>query len=285
MRIGLYKVKEPKRDDSVLSVRTIALALALHLAFFIFFWITAKILNRPPDVIIPIDMTIVPPWAQQTDDPDPDPNPPPPPEETRKPTPKPPEPEPAPKIEKQVVDAVEKIKEKPKPKKKKPEKIDLRKKAKLVTKPAKEEKPDLRKNAKLIKTPRRTGKGTAADKPLSQAEFITKMNEGYRIGARNQIAASEEQRCKSLIAQTIYREWNKESFKWYPSLKLIEVELKFGPGGTVRGFRILRGSGDADVDRTAQSALRRLTRISGLSAPFLEKFPTFSIWMAPVQGN
>ena len=75
MRIGLYKVKELKRDDSVLSVRTIALALALHLAFFIFFWITAKILNRPPDVIIPIDMTIVPPWAQQTDDPDPDPNP------------------------------------------------------------------------------------------------------------------------------------------------------------------------------------------------------------------
>jgi hypothetical protein len=114
---------------------------------------------------------------------------------------------------------------------------------------------------------------------------IKKMNEDYRIGARNQIAASEEQRCVSLIAQAIRREWDKESFKWYPGLQPLAVELNLGPGGTVRGFRILRGSGDADVDRTAQSALRRLTRISGLSASFLEKFSTLSLQMEPVQGN
>lgn len=287
MRIGLYKVKELKRNDSVLSARTVGIACALHLAFFAFFWVTAKILSRPPDVIIPIDMTIVPPWAQQTDDPDPDPNPPPPEEKKQEPLPKPPEPEPAPKIERPAVDAVEKIKEKPKPKKKKPEKIDLRKKAKLVKTPTKKEPPDLRKKAKRVDAPpqRRTGKGTAADKPLSQAEFLKKMNEGYRIGSRNQLAASEEQRCVSLIAQAIRREWDKESFKWYPGLKPLEVSLSLGPGGAVRGFHILRGSGDADVDRTAQNALRRLTRIPGLSASFLEKFSTLALKMEPVSGH
>lgn len=282
MRLGTY-MERPKATDDVLTARTLGYAFALHLAAFLFFWIVAKIAFRTPDVIIPIDMTIVPPWAQQTDEPDPDPNPPPP--EEKKPEPKPQikEPEP-PKIEQQKVEAVEQVKEKPKKK----EPLDLKKKAKLVkTPPKKEEKPDFRKNATLVKPPpvKKTGKGTAADKPLSPEEFMKKMNEGYRIGARNQLAASEEQRCVSMIAQAIKREWNKESFKWYPSLKPLQVSLKLGPGGSVRGFTILEGSGDKDVDRTAQSALRRLKSIPGLSATFLEQFSEIAILMEPTQGG
>ena len=282
MRLGTYMERQ-KPKDGVLNACTLGYAFALHLAAFAFFWGVAKIVFRAPDVIIPIDMTIVPPWAEQTDDPDPDPNPPPKPEEA-KPEPKPQVKEPEPKVEKPKVEAVEQVKEKPKKK----EKLDLRKNAKLVkTPPKKREKLDLRKNAKKIEPPpmKKTGKGTTADKPLSPEEFLRKMNEGYRIGARNQLATSEEQRCVSIIAQAIKREWNKESFKWYPGLKPLQVALKLGSGGTVRGFSILAGSGDADVDRTARSALNRLKSIPGLSATFLEHFPEIALLMEPTQGE
>ena len=114
---------------------------------------------------------------------------------------------------------------------------------------------------------------------------LKKMNEGYRIGARNQLATSEEQRCVSLIAQAIRREWDKESFKWYPGLKPLQVSLKLGPGGRVLGFRILVGSVDGDVDRTANSALNRLKSIPGLSATFIEHFPEIALLMEPTQGG
>ena len=282
MQLGTYMERQ-KGADSVLTARTLGYAFAVHLAIFVFFWGMAKFAFRTPDVVIPIDMTIVPPWAEQTDDPDPDPNPPPKPEEA-KPEPKPQIKEPEPQIEQPKVPAVEQVKEKPKPK----EKLDLRKNAKLVkTPPKKPEKLDLRDKAKKIDAPpmKKTGKATAADKPLTAAEFMKKMNEGYRIGARNQLATSEEQRCASIIAQAIKREWNKESFKWYPGLKPLQVSLKLGPGGSVRGFSILAGSGDADVDRTARSALNRLKSIPGLSATFLEHFPEIALLMEPTQGE
>ena len=282
MQLGTYMERQ-RGAESVLNARAQGYAIAVHLALFIFFWGMAKFAFRRPDVVIPIDMTIVPPWAEQTNDPDPDPNPPPKPEEA-KPEPKPQVKEPEPKIEQPKVEAVEQVKEKPKPK----EKPNLREKAKLIKTPPKpKEKLDLRKNAKKVDAPpmKKTGKATAADKPLTAAEFLKKMNEGYRIGARNQLATSEEQRCVSLIAQAIKREWNKESFKWYPGLKPLQVSLKLGPGGSVRGFTILAGSGDRDVDRTAQSALNRLKSIPGLSATFLENFPEIALLMEPTQGE
>lgn len=271
-----------------LNKRSWCTAIALHLAAFLFFWIMGKVLTPNLDMIIPMDMTIVPPWAQQTDDPEPDPNPPPPEEKPQpKPLPKPP-PEPEPKVEQPKVEAVEQVKEKPKPKKKEP--VDLRKNAKLVKAPPKpvEPPPSLKDKATLMKPPpqiKTYGKGTAADKPLSPEEFMRKMNEGYRIGAHNQIANDEVTRCISVIAQAIRREWNKESFKWYAGLRPLQVVLQLGPGGRVRGFQITNGSGDADVDRTAQSALRRLTSIPGLSATFLDQFPQLGIVMEPTQGH
>ena len=246
--------------SSGLTWRTFGIAFVLHVALFLFFWGMGLINFRKPDVIIPIDMTIVPPWAQQTDDPDPDPNPPPPEvKQEVKPPPKAPEPE---KVEvTRPVEAVEKVVEK-----KKPEKIDL----------------------KIPDNVKKFGKGTAADKPLSNIDMKKMLDQGYRYGARNQIATSEAQRCVSLIQAAIRREWNKESFKWYSGLRPIQVDFQLGPGGVVRGFAIRAGSGDADVDRTAQSALRRLKasgRIDGLSAQFLEQYPELTIVMEPTQGR
>lgn len=283
--------------DCGLSWRTFGIAFAVHVALFLFFWGMGIINFRKPDVIIPIDMTIVPPWAQQTDDPEPDPNPPPPEvKQEVKPPPKAPEPE---KVEvKPNVEAVEKVVEK-----KKPEKVDLKKNAKLVKKPPKPQPPQksLKDTAKLtpakplerppdLKIPdnmKKFGKGTAHDKPLPNIDMKKMLDQGYRYGAKNQIATSEEQRCVSLIKQAILREWNKESFKWYNGLKPIEVEFHLGSGGVVQNFKIRSGSGDADVDRTAVSALNRLKgqKIYGLTAQFLEQFPELAIVMEPTQGR
>ena len=282
--------------DCGLSWRTFGIAFAVHVALFLFFWGMGIINFRKPDVIIPIDMTIVPPWAQQTDDPEPDPNPPPPEVKQETPPPKAPEPE---KVEvKPNVEAVEKVVEK-----KKPEKVDLKKNAKLVKKPPKPQPPpkSLKDTAKLnpakplerppdLKIPdtvKTFGKGTAHDKPLPNIDMKKMLDQGYRYGAKNQIATSEEQRCVSLIKQAILREWNKESFKWYNGLKPIEVEFHLGSGGVVQNFKIRSGSGDADVDRTAVSALNRLKgqKIYGLTAQFLEQFPELAIVMEPTQGR
>ena len=269
----------------------------MHVALFLFFWGMGIINFRKPDVIIPIDMTIVPPWAQQTDDPEPDPNPPPPEVKQETPPPKAPEPE---KVEvKPNVEAVEKVVEK-----KKPEKVDLKKNAKLVKKPPKPQPPpkSLKDTAKLnpakplerppdLKIPdtvKTFGKGTAHDKPLKDIDMKKMLDQGYRYGAKNQIATSEEQRCVSLIKAAILREWQKESSKWYSGLRPILVDFHLGPGGAVRKFALVRGSGDADVDRAAQSALRRLQTnggIPGLSAQFLEQFPQLPIEMELTQGR
>lgn len=274
----MYEVEEGKRrGEGPVSWRAFGLAVALHVVLFLFFWGMAKILMRPPEVIIPMDLTLVPPWAEQTDDPDPDPNPPPKDEPKVEQPPKPPEPEKAPE---RKVDAVEQVKEKPKP-------LNLKEKAKLVKTPVQPPKPlNLREKATKITPPpnlRAVGKGTAADKPLSPEEFMRLMNQGYRIGARNQIANTELSRCVSLVAQAIRREWDKESFSWHAGLQALRIELQLGPNGAVRGFRIVSGSGDAEVDRTARNALGRLRVIPGLSSMFLQQFSTLPVAMEPVQ--
>ncbi len=274
------------------------LAVGLHLALFGTFWGISKWIDLNREVVIPLDMLmVVPPWAEQTDDPDPDPNPPPPdPDpEPDPPKPDPPKPDP-PKIEepKPIVEAVEKVVEKEKPKEKPkeepkekpkepPKPLNLREKAKLVKTPPKPV--DLRSKARKVEAPptiKTYGKATAADKPLSQEDFQKLMNQGYVIGSRNQVATDELTRCVTLIQQAIRREWDKESFNWNPGLRAIKVELQFGAGGVVKGFRFLQGSGDGEVDRTARNALARLGSVPGLSATFLEVASTFPVTMEPI---
>ena len=273
---------------SGLTWQTFGIAFGLHVLLFLFFWAMGVISFRKPDVIIPIDMTIVPPWAQQTDDPEPDPNPPPPQVKQVKPLPK--APEPAKAEAKPKVDAVEKVVEKKKP----IERGELKNKAKLQKTPPKPQKPEpkLKDSAKLNKVPappapppppdlklpdnvKVFGKGTAADKPLPNIDMKKMLEQGYRYGAKNQIATSEEQLCVSLIGKAILREWNKESFNWHSGLNPIQVKLQLGTGGVVRGFSIQSGSGDASVDVTAQNALKRLKGqvIHGLTSNFIAKFP------------
>lgn len=291
MELELDRIGDGERvENSPVTVRTLTKALVVHLVVFGFFALLAWMLKgcEPDELPPPTELTIVPPWAVQTDDPEPDPLPPP--DETPQPQPKV-KPPPAPKAPDVVPDAV--IKEKPKEKPKEPpkpkEKPDFKKNAKFVKESVQPPKPvDLRDKAKFKDIPPeipRTGKATAADKPMTPEEFNRLMNQGYQIGARNQLATSEEQRCVSLIKRAIQAEWDKEDFNWFPGLSPLKVELKLGLGGQVLGFRILRGSGSAEVDQTARAALNRLRSIPGLSQSFLRKFPVIDVEMTPVQGG
>lgn len=285
MELEIDKFYEEDRDrrnvSSPLNVRTLTIALALHLLAFLLFWVAAKIMYRPQDVVIPIDMTIVPPWAEQDpDDPDPDPNPPPEEEdEPEPPKPKPPEPEPMPEPE-QKVEAVEKIKEKPKKKEFKRGKVKMPEKK--VEKPKKKEfkRSGIKRPSKIkppVKLP--PGKGTARDKPLSQADIMKALAAGARFGASNQLPENEVQRCCSLISRRFYECWT--DFSWSEGLSPVIIKVRFGSGGRIVGYEIIQSSGDKKVDQSVIAAAKRAGRVAGLSADFLKNYPEVPIHMVP----
>ena len=280
----MYGEEESRMQEGPITWRTFGLALALHIAAGLALWGAAKLIWRAPEVIIPIDMTIVPPWAEvDPDDPEPDPNPP--------PEPKPPEPKPKPiprpdppKGDNVKQDAV--VKEQEKPKKPEFKKGDLKKPEKKPEKKKPEVKPgDFKNKAKLIKNvpknmPR--GKGTSREKPLSADEILKALNAGARYGASNQLAANEAQRCISLVAAALKRHWTEE-FQWTESLQGVYLELHFGPGGRIRDAKIVRSSGDAQVDRSVLQAAKNTGSVPGLSPQFLEQYSVLVIEMKPTR--
>lgn len=257
------------------TTRALVCSIVFHVGLLGFFWIMGMIVTRKPDVIIPIDMTVVPPWAEQTDDPNPDPNPPPPKqEELPKPTPPPPEVKPPdPKVE----EAVEKIVEKPKPPKppeKPKEKRDLRKGAKLIKTPIPAPQPvNLRDKATKIEPPpniRKFGSATAKSKPLSEEEIKRLLNMGANYGSDNQIPKDEIQRCLGVIKRRIQEQCDRESVNWQSAKNPPVLNLWFGPGGRLTKYSIATSSGDGNVDLVIMNALGRIGSIPGLSRTFLE---------------
>lgn len=275
-----YEERECNRASNPLNLHTVLAALGLHLAAFVIFWVAALIIYRPHDAIIPIDMTIVPPWAEQDpNDPEPDPNPPP--KEEPKPEPPKPQPEPEPPKAEEKVEAVEKIPEKPKKKEFKRSEIKQPKKEPPKEKPKKEFK-----RGKIVKVPKvqppvklPPGKGTSRDKPLSQADIMKALAAGAKFGATNQLPESEEQRCVSLISRRFYECWT--DFNWSENLRPVLLSVRFGAAGKILGYRIVQSSGDAKVDQSVLAAAKRANQVSGLSAEFLKKYPEITISMTP----
>ena len=283
----MFSEEQREGGKGPLTWRTFGIALAFHVVLLLALWAIGTALTRSPEVVIPIDMTIVPPWAEQTDDPEPDPLPPPKPE-PEKPKPKPPEPkpEPPPKPEETREDAV--VKEKPKPPKKKTERGEFLKNAKKIKEPPKKKDPppDFKRDAKLVKVPPmgRTGKATAADKPMTEEEYRKFLNQGYKIGARNQLAPNEESRCASLVAAALKRHWVEE-FHWTEGMQSVYLEITFGPGGSLRGYRIVRSSGDPQVDRSVLAAAKATGSVPGLTPDFVRKYSgaPFVLEMKPIR--
>jgi TonB family protein len=264
----------------VLGTRTLVVALLLHVAFFLVFWIVSLLNFKPKETVIPIDLTVVvnenldgkedePPPLEQTK---PEPPPPPP-----KPEPKV-EPPPPPKAEK--VEAVEMVKEPPKKKEeKKPEKKEEKKKPEPPKKTReqimKERIAQMRKNATTVKTPIvvknvPSGNGRTDKKRLSDEEVRKLLNQGYVPGRSEQIAQSEMQRCASLIKMALDRRWSELS----PTIDregTVVLEAQFTDAGRLINCRVVRSCGSALSDKAALSVASSVGVIFGLSPEFIAK--------------
>ena len=103
----MVESEQIRPPDSGLTWQTFGIAFALHVVVFLSIWGAGWIFSREEEKkdeeIVPIDLTIVPPWAKKTDDPNPDPKPPPPKVEQQK---KPKPPPPKEKVKNEVVDFI-----------------------------------------------------------------------------------------------------------------------------------------------------------------------------------
>lgn len=287
-----------EKKPEVMSTTNFVLALAVHLSFFLTCFLFARIGSKPKETVIPIDLTVVvnenldgnenePP---PLDDPPP---PPPPPEPVRaKPTPPPP---PEPVETKQ--DAVVKVPEKPKKTKKELEAERLKKirESAKELKPSekvpekKPEKPEPPKKTKeqlrqerlaairnratnvkpvKIKLPDRpSGNGKTELQTRSEAEIRKLLEQGYKPGAKTQIATSEQQRCISLIREAFYAKWERPP--WTDTLREMHLKVRFGSGGRVLGWQLVQSSSDGKADETVRRAAALVTQIPGLSTEFI----------------
>lgn len=277
----IYREEEPERPE-ILGVRTVAAAVVFHVLFFLLFYLVALVSFRKPEVVIPIDLTVV-----VNENLDGDENEPPPLDDT------PPPPEPQPKVEPppeppkvdEKIEAVEQIVEKPKPEKPKPpEKPKVPEKPKKTQEELRKERIErMRESAKVVKMPVKikvkdvpSGNGRTERQTMSQAEIQNLLNQGYRPGKTTQLAANEKQRCLSLIRAAFYAKWTNRP-AWTDTLKQMHLEVRFGPGGRVLGHRLVQSSGNGQADATVRQAAALVPVVHGLSADFLQEFKTVTI--------
>lgn len=195
------------------------------------------------------------------------------------PPPKPPKPQPKPEPKKveppkpleQVVTNIVKKVEKPK-KIEKPKKEAKDEKPKKSAKELREERMrKMRESAKASKRPSRPQPNGRTDKKtLSDAEIQKLLMQGYKPGKFTQLAPNEESRCVSLIRAAFEAKWDKPP--WTDTLRPMVITCQFGPGGTLVGYQLTQSSGDAKADQTILSAAKRVGRVTGLSAEFIEKY-------------
>ena len=275
---------EEKRPKA-LSARSLCIAFSLHVAFFAVCWGVSAIQPRSDEVITPIDLTVVvvenldgvenePPPLEK---PQPEPPPPPPPKQPQ-PKPKPKEPEPPKELEKIVTNIVEKVEKKKEEKKeaKEPEKKKEKAQPEKPKKTAKELREErikrMRANAKDAKTPpsRPQPNGRTDRKTLTDAEIRKLLNEGYRPGTSTNLAASEEQFCYSLIKEAFESKWDEPP--WTDTLRPMTIRVWFGPGGTIKNFKLEQSSGDPKADATIKSAASRVGAVRNLTSGFIDKY-------------
>ena len=266
------EVKRPK----VLGARSLILALAIHLALFIFAYLFAIATRKPHEKVIPIDLTVVVQENLNGNEDEPPPLKPPTPEQT-KPTPPPPKPEPKPEPPKikddPKIDAVEKVVDK-KPKEKKKSAAELKKEKEEARKKRLEE---MRKKSKVVKGDKqkpaeRQPNGRTGKKTLSDAEIQRLLNQGYKPGRTEQLASGEEQRCISLIRAAFYEKWDRPP--WTDTLREMHLSIQLGAGGRILGYKLIQSSGDSRADATVLQAASLVRSVRGLSNEFISQNKT-----------
>ena len=275
-RVGYGEDKLP----AVISRRTLAIALVIHLSFFVVFWIFAVChgLFDKKEEIIPIDLTVVvnenlngkedePPPLKKVEPPKPQPKP--------KPKPKVKELEKPKELEKIVTNIVTKVD-------KKEEKKESEKPKKSAKELREERMKKMRESAKQVNKKvtievknRPSGDGRTQKKTLSDAEIQKLLNMGYKPGTSEQLAASDAQLGYSLIKMAVEDKW--EVPPWTDTLRPMTVRIWFGGGGRVVNYKLEKSSGDAKADRSILSAASRVGAIPGLPPAFIDAYKSKGI--------
>ena len=265
-RVGYGEEKLP----AVISRRTLALALLIHLAFFIGFWLFAVChgLFDPKEEIIPIDLTVVVNENLNGKENEPPP--------LKKPEPEPPKPKPKPKpkvkepekpkeLEKIVTNIVTKVDKKDEKKaSEKPKKESREERMKRMRESAVTKGPTVKYE---VKTAKKSGNGRTEKQPKDWEKYF---NQGYKPGAVNQLAASDAQLGYSLIKMAFEEKWEKPP--WTSELRPMTIRVWFGGGGTITKWRLESSSGDARADQSIKSAASRVGTVQGLPPAFIDKY-------------
>lgn len=284
----IYETQEEARKPEVLGVRSVGIAVALHVVAFLLLYLFAMLHLKPRETVIPIDLTVVVNENLDGEENEPPPldNPPP-----KVETPKPEPPPPPPKVEEKI-EAVEQIVEKKpeKPKEKPKEEKPKEEKKPEPPKPPEKTKEELQKerlermreSAKVVKNPPKiivknqpSGNGKTDKQNMSEDQIRKLLNQGYKPGTSTQLAANEEQRCISLIREAFYAKWNRPP--WTADLKEMHLKVRFGDGGRVLGYQLEKRSGDPKADATVLQAAALVSSVPGLSLDFLTKNPSVTI--------
>ena len=282
--------RDEEKCPAVMGGRNLLLAVALHLVLVVVFVGLAKIRFRAKEVVIPIDLTVVVNENLDGEENEPPPLDNPPPEPP--PTPKPPKvkPLPPPPVEK-VPDAVVKVHEK-KVEEKKPEKKVEEKKPEKKVEEKKPEKPKekTKSRAELIREKMNkqkvktvvpnapSGNGKTDKKTLTDDQVRKLLDQGYKPGKSEQIAKDEVQRCVSLIQRAFEAKWDQVGRPpWSADLRVILLDVQFGSGGRVRGYRISSSSGSSAADQTVLKAAALVQAVTGLSEAFIRENKTVSV--------
>lgn len=267
----IYGIEENEmKKPEVLGPRSVGMAVALHIVAFLLLYLFAMLHLKPRETVIPIDLTVVVNENLDGEENEPPPlNNPPPKVEQPKPTP-PPAP---PKVEEKI-EAVEQIVEKKpeKPKEKPPEKPKEEKKPD-PPKPTTEDRIKAIQNrgAKVVKIPVKnqpSGNGKTDKQTLDPKQIEKLLNQGYKPGTKNQLAASEKDRCIRLIYMALESRWNQMSPK-IGQEGTVQLGIRFDGAGRIVDCKLIKSCGDATSDKAAYSVVRSLSRVDGLGPEFL----------------
>ena len=277
-----------------MSTANVVLALVIHVACFLGFFLFARLHFKQKETVIPIDLTVVVNEnldGNENEPPPLDDPPPKPPEPPKVVTPPPP----PPKVDTKV-DAVVKEPEKPKPPEKPKETLEERMKRmresvkpKEPEKPKKEEpkKPEKTKEELLkermeqmvksaktvkIKVPDKpSGNGKTAKQTMTEDQIRKLLSQGYTPGKTTQLATSTMQLCLSRIQMAINARWAQVNPR-IGAEGYVLIAVRFNSAGQMVNCRLSESCGDKTSDSAALTVVRSVAPIAGLDKEFLREF-------------
>ena len=274
----MYYIDEEKRPEA-LSATNFMLAVAVHLLFFAALWFAGQMAFREREVVIPMELTVVP--VENLDGEESKPPPLKEPEPPRPPEPTPPEPAPAPVPEPRPQDAVEQVPEKPKPPEppKPPKEPDPPKPPEPTPDEKRQDRQkrleEMRNSAKDLKTPpkppTRQDNGRTGRKTLSDKEIERLMNMGARPGAVENVTANEESVCLGALKRAIDVRW-REVAPQIGKPGEVHLSIRFDSSRRVASCKLAKSSGDAATDAAAMKVVGGLGVVSGITKAFAEKY-------------